>query len=79
MEFRLRKIVFFIPIFPILYKSKFQLHLKLEFTLKIYDQIQALNEEGYSQTAIAKRLGINQSTVSRELKKGNSHTNASYQ
>ena len=39
-------------------------------TLDERGQIQALNEEGYSQTAIAKRLGINQSTVSRELKRG---------
>ncbi len=33
-------------------------------------QIQTLLNEGYSQTKIAKVLGFNQSTISREIKRG---------
>ena len=33
-------------------------------------QIQTLLDEGYSQTKIAKILGFNQSTISREFKSG---------
>ncbi|HCB45566.1 MAG TPA: IS30 family transposase, partial [Algoriphagus sp.] len=32
-------------------------------------QIEVLNKEGFNQTAIARRVGVHKSTISRELKR----------